>query len=185
MSRQAATGGTLAKAVTTTCPACCESASLRVGGPSTIERVSKYARGPLCDECRELWDAGDAKSHAQQRREHERDARRPKCPWWPRECRRCRGVDAVHQIERMDRRMGTKRRCFACDRPLSPNPYPVSCVDDQWVYVGVNCWRMVRAAGSDGYQPPKGGPRLFPLRPEHLERIKTGPIPTTRKERDR
>lgn len=56
-------------------------------------------------------------------------------------------------------------RCFACDRALGRNPYRVDTRDDQTVFVGVECYRLVAAAGEAGYQPPRGGPRLWLLPP--------------------
>jgi hypothetical protein len=57
-------------------------------------------------------------------------------------------------------------KCFACDRPLGQNPRLVDTRDDQKVYVGSECAKLVDEAGEAGYQPPKGGPRLYPLREE-------------------
>lgn len=58
-------------------------------------------------------------------------------------------------IERTERR-------FACDRKLGNNsPKLVDTRDDQRVHVGIECYRLVKAAGAAGYQPPKGGPRLY------------------------
>ena len=52
-------------------------------------------------------------------------------------------------------------RCFACDRKLGQNPYPADTRDAQWVYVGTECYKRIKAAGDAGYQPPLGGPRLY------------------------
>lgn len=58
-----------------------------------------------------------------------------------------------------------KFRCFACGRVIHrKEPYQVDTRDAQIVFVGPECFRLVIAAGDLGYQPPKGGPRLFPLR---------------------
>jgi len=54
-------------------------------------------------------------------------------------------------------------RCFACDRVLTTAAVRVRCRDDQQPFVGVCCARKIRRAGSNGYQPPKGGPTLFSL----------------------
>jgi len=35
--------------------------------------------------------------------------------------------------------------------------------DAQLVLVGSECFKRVQTAGNNGYQPPKGGPRLFPI----------------------
>lgn len=54
-------------------------------------------------------------------------------------------------------------RCFACGRPLGCTPRTVDTRDDQFVFVGMECLKLVLAAGDAGYQPPRGGPRLWPL----------------------
>ena len=54
-------------------------------------------------------------------------------------------------------------RCFACDRVLGKNPTRVDTRDAQTVFVGSECAKHILAAGDAGWQPPKGGPRLFPL----------------------
>ena len=56
-----------------------------------------------------------------------------------------------------------KEKCFACDRPLGKNPARVDTRDAQTVYVGSECAKLVAAAGDAGYQPPRGGPRLYPI----------------------
>jgi hypothetical protein len=53
--------------------------------------------------------------------------------------------------------------CFACGRKLGKNPLRVDTRDDQTVFVGRECGKLVIAAGENGYQPPRGGPRLYPL----------------------
>ena len=53
-------------------------------------------------------------------------------------------------------------QCFACGRKLGKNPLLVETIDHQTVYVGSECAKHVRKA-EDGWQPPKGGPRLFLL----------------------
>ena len=58
--------------------------------------------------------------------------------------------------------MDAAGRCFACDRPTK-KPVIVDTRDAQLVYVGRCCAARVLAAGEAGYQPPLGGPRLFPL----------------------
>lgn len=55
-------------------------------------------------------------------------------------------------------------RCFACDKPLrTPSSSPIVITSDgaQVVAVGPDCFRRVKAGGDNGYQPDKGGPRLF------------------------
>lgn len=55
----------------------------------------------------------------------------------------------------------TMSRCYACDRKLGANPYVADTRDDQFVYVGSECFKYIRQSGEMGYQPPKGGPRLY------------------------
>ena len=52
-------------------------------------------------------------------------------------------------------------KCFACGKRLSGNPYVSDTRDAQIVYVGSDCYRRIRIAGDEGYQPPRGGPRLY------------------------
>lgn len=52
-------------------------------------------------------------------------------------------------------------RCFACDRKLGVNPWLVDTRDAQSVYVGSECYKKIKQAGEEGWQPPKGGPRLW------------------------
>lgn len=54
-------------------------------------------------------------------------------------------------------------RCFACDKKIGARSAAdlVDTRDDQLVYVGAECRKKIEAAGEAGYQPPKGGPRLF------------------------
>lgn len=56
-----------------------------------------------------------------------------------------------------------KEKCFACDRRLGNKPMTVATSDGQRVLVGSDCLRRIVDAGADGYQPPKGGPKLFAL----------------------
>jgi len=58
-------------------------------------------------------------------------------------------------------------RCFACGRKLGKRPHMVDTRDAQLVFVGVECFRLVQRA-ENGYQPPSGGPRLWPLPPGSL-----------------
>jgi hypothetical protein len=55
---------------------------------------------------------------------------------------------------------GPNGTCYACDRKLGRKPRLVETSDHQSVYVGSECARKITA---DGWQPPKGGPVLFPL----------------------
>ncbi len=54
--------------------------------------------------------------------------------------------------------------CFACGRRLGRNPKLVTCIDEQDVFVGTECGKLVEQSKEAGYQPPKGGPRLYDLR---------------------
>lgn len=55
-------------------------------------------------------------------------------------------------------------RCFACDRKIGKRgPCDADTRDDQIVYVGEECAKKIRAAGDAGYQPPLGGPKLYPM----------------------
>lgn len=53
--------------------------------------------------------------------------------------------------------------CYACGRPMLGTGSRVLTEDDghQRQYVGPDCYQHVVDAGELGYQPPKGGPRLF------------------------
>lgn len=53
------------------------------------------------------------------------------------------------------------RRCFACGRPLFTLDYTADVRDGQIVYVGPECHKKIIQAGPEGWQPPKGGPRLW------------------------
>jgi hypothetical protein len=58
-----------------------------------------------------------------------------------------------------------KERCFACGRPLDKWEQ-VTTMDGQLVYVGMECYRKIKRGIRDmktykGYQPPRGGPRLY------------------------
>jgi len=53
-------------------------------------------------------------------------------------------------------------KCFACGRQI----YTCSLADTrdgQEVFVGAECYRKIMAAGENGYQPPRGGPKLYPI----------------------
>jgi hypothetical protein len=53
-------------------------------------------------------------------------------------------------------------KCFACDKKLKAGKEKmVETSDGQTVYVGSECYRRIKVTGPKGYQPPKGGPRLF------------------------
>lgn len=60
----------------------------------------------------------------------------------------------------------TPEKCFACNRSLrGRKPHLVDTRDAQLVFVGPDCYEHVLAAGSRGYQPPRGGPRLYTISP--------------------
>ena len=59
-------------------------------------------------------------------------------------------------------------KCFACGRGFRRNSYgrivfhPMAItIDGQRIFVGHDCHRKIAIAGSHGYQPPRGGPRLW------------------------
>ncbi len=54
-------------------------------------------------------------------------------------------------------------KCFACGKKLGKNPKEVDTRDDQVAFVGDGCYKLIKQSGEEGYQPPKGGPRLYPL----------------------
>lgn len=56
---------------------------------------------------------------------------------------------------------GPDDRCFACGRALGKSPAIADTRDGQMVYVGRECYRLIAAAGEAGYQPQRGGPRLW------------------------
>lgn len=57
-------------------------------------------------------------------------------------------------------------KCFACDKILTGARQYVRAEtsDGQRVLVGRECFRKIKDAGDQGYQPPLGGPKLFPLK---------------------
>ena len=60
--------------------------------------------------------------------------------------------------------MEIKNRCFACDRIIrEEKPAIADTRDGQGVYVGNECLKKILRAGESGYQPPKGGPKLYPM----------------------
>ena len=54
-------------------------------------------------------------------------------------------------------------KCFACDRKIGYNALTAETRDAQVVFVGRECAKLIEAAGEAGYQPPKGGPRLYSI----------------------
>lgn len=56
------------------------------------------------------------------------------------------------------------RKCFACDRELPMTKmHLVACIDDQAVWVGSECFKHIKRSGIEGYQPPRGGPKLYTI----------------------
>lgn len=51
--------------------------------------------------------------------------------------------------------------CFACGREIHGGSVSVWTADPQMQYVGPECAKYIRDAGPEGYQPSKGGPRLY------------------------
>lgn len=56
--------------------------------------------------------------------------------------------------------------CFACGKAIksSTTANLVDTRDAQTVFVGPDCYKKVVTAGEQGYQSPKGGPKLYPLK---------------------
>lgn len=54
-------------------------------------------------------------------------------------------------------------KCFACDRAFvdGERVYVADTRDDQIVQVGSTCLKKIKKSGDEGWQPPKGGPRLY------------------------
>lgn len=52
-------------------------------------------------------------------------------------------------------------RCFACGRKLGKNPALIDTRDGQTAFVGSECYKFIARAGEIGWQPPRGGPRLY------------------------
>ena len=53
--------------------------------------------------------------------------------------------------------------CFCCGKTLHMMCAltRVTCADDQTVLVGNECLKHIKKAKFEGYQPPKGGPKLY------------------------
>jgi len=62
-------------------------------------------------------------------------------------------------------------RCYVCGRKLGKNPHQVDTGEDQAPYVGSECYKLIQAAGTAGWQP-KHGPRLYLLTAERQEYLK-------------
>ena len=43
------------------------------------------------------------------------------------------------------------RKCFACDKKLGINPAIADTKDDQYVFVGTDCYQKIKKAGAEGY----------------------------------
>jgi hypothetical protein len=53
-------------------------------------------------------------------------------------------------------------KCFACDRTFcNGKKHVVDTRDGQTVFVGSGCYKKIVRAGDAGWQPAKGGPRLY------------------------
>ena len=61
-------------------------------------------------------------------------------------------------------------KCFACGKKIEAGTGIVSTRDDQFPKVGSECFKLVVKAGEAGYQPPKGGPRLWQITNDELHR---------------
>lgn len=72
-------------------------------------------------------------------------------------------LETIRRLEQADRDVVTEK-CFACGKPLDQNRLKADTRDSQIVFVGPDCHRRIVTAGEIGYQPPKGGPRLYPMK---------------------
>ncbi len=54
-------------------------------------------------------------------------------------------------------------RCFACERELKRFRHEAMTADGQRVLVGPECNGWIARNAESGYQPPLGGPRLYPM----------------------
>src|SRR5262245_27123943 len=59
-------------------------------------------------------------------------------------------------------------KCYACGRPFRRNSWDkvvfhpeALTIDGQRQLVGFDCMRRIEAAVAEGFQPERGGPRLF------------------------
>ena len=62
--------------------------------------------------------------------------------------------------------------CFVCNHQIRGKPtVRAITADGQTVYVGSECYKLIRKAGAAGYQPPETprGQRLFDLRGNFVE----------------
>ena len=51
-------------------------------------------------------------------------------------------------------------KCFACDKKLKKHREAQVIGESTIVWVGLDCYSKIKRAGYEGWQPPKGGPRL-------------------------
>lgn len=51
--------------------------------------------------------------------------------------------------------------CFACEAPMLNGGKLVDTRDGQSVFVGSECYKRIQEVGGSGWQPLKGGPRLY------------------------
>ena len=62
-----------------------------------------------------------------------------------------------------------ENKCFACGKAINPfcdwEIDKVKTEDGQKVRVGGSCYRSISASSPDGWQPPKGGPKLYLITP--------------------
>jgi hypothetical protein len=58
-------------------------------------------------------------------------------------------------------RKWTGKKCFACGKAFRGSVAFADTRDGQIVDVGPDCWKRIRSSGEDGFQPKKGGPRLY------------------------
>lgn len=56
------------------------------------------------------------------------------------------------------------KKCFACDRDLGRNPFGAITGDGQFVRVGSGCHALIQRNKRVGWQPPLGGPKLYPIK---------------------
>jgi hypothetical protein len=54
-------------------------------------------------------------------------------------------------------------KCFACGKSIRSTAHEIGTRDGQTAYVGPECFKLIVRSGETGYQPPKGGPRLFQI----------------------
>jgi hypothetical protein len=56
-----------------------------------------------------------------------------------------------------------KFRCFLCNKVLGKNPRRADTHEDQWVFVGSECYTQIREAGAAGLEACPNGVRLWEL----------------------